>query len=226
VDAQTEGKKTDEKQPKEHRIQIDRVHYTVSAEHMTGADLRRLPPTPIGSARDLFEVVPGHPDRKIGDQDRVKIRNGQRFFTAPTHINPGLGEGYAGVPLPESDLAYLEERTFDCEISTETGMTCLVFAGWELPPGFNHTHADLLVRLSAGYPDVPPDMWWFDPPLRTAQGETIPATESIEMHLGRTWQRWSRHLDAGQWHSGIDGLESYLALIDAELCRSVPVLVR
>jgi len=56
---------------------------------MTGAELRQVPPTPIGPDRDLFEVVPGGTDRKIGDTDVVEIRNGIRFFTAPTQINPG-----------------------------------------------------------------------------------------------------------------------------------------
>jgi multiubiquitin len=70
-------------------IQIDRAHYTVTQKEMTGAELRRVPPEPIGPDRDLFEVVPGHPDRKILDDDVVEISNGKRFFTAPSHINPG-----------------------------------------------------------------------------------------------------------------------------------------
>lgn len=72
------------------QIQIDRVHYTVHKPEMTGAEIRRVPPTPIGQERDLFEVVPGGTDRKIGDNEIVKIRNGTRFFTAPAQINPGL----------------------------------------------------------------------------------------------------------------------------------------
>jgi len=75
--------------PHEFHIQIDRVHYTVTKPQMTGAELRQVPPTPIGPDRDLFEVVPGHPDRKIGDADVVQIQDGKRFFTAPSHINPG-----------------------------------------------------------------------------------------------------------------------------------------
>lgn len=71
------------------QIQIDRVHYTVTQATMTGTELRHLPTPPIGPDRDLFEVVPGHPDRKIEDTDVVQIRNGQRFFTAPALINPG-----------------------------------------------------------------------------------------------------------------------------------------
>lgn len=73
----------------ELKIQIDRVHYVVTKHQMTGAELRKVPPTPIGHDRDLFEVIPGDPDRKIGDSDMVEIHNGKRFFTAPAHINPG-----------------------------------------------------------------------------------------------------------------------------------------
>jgi hypothetical protein len=81
----------DDKQqgPPGFQIQIDRTHYTVQKSQMTGAELRQVPPSPIGPDRDLFEVVPGGPDRKIGDNDTVEIRNGKRFFTAPSQINPG-----------------------------------------------------------------------------------------------------------------------------------------
>lgn len=72
---------------KKFQIQIDRVHYTVTQEFMTGAELRRVPP--IGPDRDLFEVVPGGTDKKIEDDETVEIREGERFFTAPAHINPG-----------------------------------------------------------------------------------------------------------------------------------------
>ena len=71
-------------------IQIDRAHYDVLQPQMTGTDLRNLPPTPIPPERDLFEVVPGHPDRKIEDSDVVEMHDGLRFFTAPATINPGL----------------------------------------------------------------------------------------------------------------------------------------
>jgi hypothetical protein len=70
-------------------IQIDRTHYKVHRERMTGLELRHVPPTPIGPDRDLFEVVPGGSDRKIADETVVDIRNGLRFFTAPAQINPG-----------------------------------------------------------------------------------------------------------------------------------------
>ena len=72
-----------------YEIQIDRKHYLVHESEMTGSELRQVPDEPIGPDRDLFEVVPGGSDNKIELTTVVKIRDGQRFFTAPAHINPG-----------------------------------------------------------------------------------------------------------------------------------------
>jgi hypothetical protein len=71
-----------------YQIHIDRTHYTVDRSPMTGAELRAL--ASIAADRDLFEVVPGGTDRKIEATDSVTLRNGMRFFTAPSHINPGV----------------------------------------------------------------------------------------------------------------------------------------
>lgn len=71
-------------------IQIDRKHYKVESKEMTGAQLRVLPSPPIGPDRDLFKVVPGGNDLKIGNDDIVRMENGLRFFSAPAQINPGI----------------------------------------------------------------------------------------------------------------------------------------
>jgi len=123
--------------------------------------------------------------------------------------------------LPASDTRYIAERGFPHEVSLEDGMTCVFLPDWPLPPGYNRTSANLLIRLQAGYPDVPPDMWWFEPIVLFANGSEIPATQVREQHLGRIWQRWSRHLAAGQWRAGIDGLEAYLALVCTDLSSHV-----
>ena len=105
-------------------------------------------------------------------------------------------------------------------------MTCVLLRDWSLPAGFDHATADLLVRLNPGYPDVPPDMWWFSPAIHTADGTALARTNVTEHYLGREWQRWSRHLTADQWRSGVDGLENYVALIRHELERSIPASIR
>jgi hypothetical protein len=84
-----ELEKFEQEEHKEFEIRIDRTEYKVHQHKMTGAELRRRPEPPIGPDRDLFEVVPGGSDKKIGDHDVVEIRNGLRFFTAPAQINPG-----------------------------------------------------------------------------------------------------------------------------------------
>jgi hypothetical protein len=121
--------------------------------------------------------------------------------------------------LPQADITCLSERGIPYSVSAEANMTCVVFPGYQLPPGYDRQASDLLLRLNPGFPDVPPDMWWFNPAIRLADGRLIQATEVTERHLGRTWQRWSRHFNAGQWRSGIDSLESFLALIRRELER-------
>ncbi|MFC5861784.1 E2/UBC family protein [Acidicapsa dinghuensis] len=119
--------------------------------------------------------------------------------------------------LPQSDIDALTARSLEHAVSTAGGITCIVIRNYPIPPGLNCRVADLLLRLSAGYPDVPPDMWWFSPAIGRPDGRLIAATQQIESHLGRQWQRWSRHLPAGAWKSGIDSLESYLALVKREL---------
>ncbi len=126
--------------------------------------------------------------------------------------------------LPPNDTKFLTERVGNAKhiLTSEQNMTCIVLHDFRLPAGLNHEKSDLLLRIQPGYPDVPPDMWWFDPPVRRADGHAIPATEVIEHYLGRGWQRWSRHLPPGQWQSGVDGLENFLALVRKELQKSVP----
>jgi Prokaryotic E2 family E len=119
--------------------------------------------------------------------------------------------------LPPIDQAHLDERAPECAVTHDGGMICVLIPNFVLPTGFTQQTADLLLRLSPGYPDVPPDMWWFAPAVQRVDGRPIVATECQEVHLGRSWQRWSRHLAPGQWRVGIDSIESYLSLVDKEL---------
>lgn len=85
---QTEGSPSASHQHEFH-IQIDRAHFTVSQEQLTGAQLRALPTPPIGPDRDLYEIRPGQPDLLVEDSTVVTMHDGLRFFTAPKQINPG-----------------------------------------------------------------------------------------------------------------------------------------
>lgn len=124
--------------------------------------------------------------------------------------------------LPAHDMEFLKTLSPDATVTAEAGLLCVVIPAFPLPAGFDRNSADLLIRLATGYPDVAPDMWWFDPAVSRIDGATIPATEARERHLGRNWQRWSRHLSPGQWKSGVDSLESYIALVRKELEAARP----
>jgi hypothetical protein len=68
--------------------------------------------------------------------------------------------------LPQTDVLCLGEKGFEYSISSEANMTCVIIQGYPMPLGYDPPQADLLLRLSAGYPDVKPDMWWFHPAVR------------------------------------------------------------
>ena len=121
--------------------------------------------------------------------------------------------------LPSIDAEYLT-RFPGHTVQSEGNMICVVIPQFPLPTGLDVGVSDLLMRLAPGYPDIAPDMWWFDPEVRRLDGVDIPATQAKETHLGRVWQRWSRHFSPGQWNSGIDSLESYLALVRKELASA------
>ena len=122
--------------------------------------------------------------------------------------------------LPSIDTQYLQERVPGHTVTAEGNMVCVTIPNFETPPGLSVAATTLLLRLSPGYPDVPPDMWWFNPPVKRVDGTEIPATQAYERHLGREWQRWSRHLAPGQWRSGVDSLEGYLAIVRRELAAA------
>jgi hypothetical protein len=77
-------------------IQIDRVHYRVLTDTMSGQQLRQLVVPPIPMDRDLFRVVPAGDDVKIDLDTMVALRDGMRFFTAPARINPGVRRRHNG----------------------------------------------------------------------------------------------------------------------------------
>lgn len=109
------------------------------------------------------------------------------------------------------DHAYLDEH-FVWDASVEGGMVCVTITSYPLAAGLTPAANTLLVRLPAGFPDVAPDMFWFAEPVSRVDGIVIPAADVSEPHLGRAWQRWSRHI-AGQWRPATDDLRTYMGYI-------------
>lgn len=98
-------------------------------------------------------------------------------------------------------------------------MICVTIPQYRLPDGYAPACVDLLLRLPPGFPDVPPDMFWTDPVVTYNDGHPPLATELRESYLGRSWQRFSRHLEPAAWRPGQDSLQSYITLIHNDLAR-------
>jgi hypothetical protein len=124
--------------------------------------------------------------------------------------------------LSPVDESYLHGKGFEFEVTVEQGLICVIVKNYSLPIGYSANNTDLLLRLPPGFPDAQPDMFWCDPAIRiTSTGAFPQAADLMENHLGRTWQRFSRHLGEGVWLPGTDNLGSYMALIYSELERSL-----
>ncbi len=70
-------------------IFIDRKRYTAPKKVMTGAELKTL--GGVDSNFDLFLVVLGPKDDElVEDGERVTLKPGMRFVSAPRDLNPGV----------------------------------------------------------------------------------------------------------------------------------------
>lgn len=121
--------------------------------------------------------------------------------------------------LPEIDGDYLMEKGYQFEEKIDAGRNGLIIRNWILPIGkFNLGMSDLLILLPSGYPEVPPDMWYFYPGILLAPSNN-PArqTQANISFDNKAWQRWSRHFPANEWRSSVDGLHTFLKKIQVAL---------
>ena len=119
--------------------------------------------------------------------------------------------------LREQDQSFLDSLSHSSAVEVADGFVNVVLADYPTP-GLDQRCVDLLLRLPIGFPDATPDMFWVSPAL-TTRGAAIPGTEQTENYLGRSWQRWSRHI-GGQWRPGVDNLETYLAYVRRALAMA------
>ena len=120
--------------------------------------------------------------------------------------------------LPEDDESYLRDKGYGWQLIPDGNGAFLVIKDYPTSAQlFDRDRTDLMVRIPAGYNNAGLDMFYVDPPLRLREGGGYPqAADHFEDHVGRHWQRFSRHLK-NAWRAGIDGLPSFLSLIHREL---------
>ena len=115
-------------------------------------------------------------------------------------------------------MTYLAERWPGHTVTHEGGSVVVVLPAYALPRGFEPRRVELCLMLPFGFPETPPDMFWVDPAVML-HGRPPAATQVTQQIIGRTWQRFSRHLPAGAWRPGIDNLQSWISMIGTMLER-------
>lgn len=121
--------------------------------------------------------------------------------------------------LPEIDREYLIEKGYQFEEKVDANRIGLIIRNWILPDGkYNLQMSDLLILIPNGYPEVRPDMWYFNPVILLAPANR-PArqTQANITFEGKSWQRWSRHYPANEWRSGVDGIHTFLKKVQTAL---------
>jgi Prokaryotic E2 family E len=149
----------------------------------------------------------------------VEIKSGQRYRVVP----PGTFGSAATSATQLSQLAQeveeLKNAGHAVELVEGAGWANVLFHQYSLPPGYNKKTTELLLKMPMSYPSGRPDMFWTDEGL-TLQGGGIPkSAETIEMHLGKRWRRFSWHPQ--NWVPGVDNLRSFLEFVNNRLSKSV-----
>jgi Prokaryotic E2 family E/Multiubiquitin len=197
-----------------YHITIDNKPFEWHQPFITGAEIKAL----VHAKPDygVWLVVKGpEEDEPIGDDQRVELHKHPhaRFITGPKKSTEGAPEHF----LPERDREYLTEKGAAFEETVDGGQRGMILRQYPLPAGlFDAPKADLLILIPAGYPDVPPDMFYTLPWVKLTGRNMLPrCADQPHLFAGQTWQRWSRHNT--EWRPGIDGIWSMLKRVDHAL---------
>lgn len=120
----------------------------------------------------------------------------------------------------EAEIAHLKDLGYNPEIHIEGQRIYIVFRDFPFGPAYSPARGDLLLYTSIVYPNAGFDMFWTDPNVKLANGGVPQAAEVMESYMGRTWRRFSWHLNRG-WNPARDSLRSWLSYVEARLAKGV-----
>jgi hypothetical protein len=119
--------------------------------------------------------------------------------------------------LPEEDEGYLGQKGYQWELVPVGEEGCLILRNFAVSEDlYDRATTDVMVRIPAQYNNAALDMFYCDPPLKLRSGAYPQAAEHFEEHVGRHWQRFSRHFPT-PWRAGVDGLPTLLTFVQREL---------
>lgn len=121
--------------------------------------------------------------------------------------------------LPEFDKDYLNSKEYRYEEIESAGKKGLIIHDYVLPENkYNVEKSDLLILFKPGYPDIPIDMWYFNPEVLLLPDNKKAAQTNVNINFNNmTWQRWSRHFPKTEWRAGRDGIHTFLKRVNKAL---------
>lgn len=120
--------------------------------------------------------------------------------------------------LPK-DHAYLDRQGLRWETVVDNGRWLLVDS-YPLPTGYNRGSCSIAVAIPENYPGAQLDMFFCEPFLTRADGQSIPQADVSQQIDNRVFQRWSRHPTA-PWQPDEDSIRTHMALLDESILREV-----
>lgn len=121
--------------------------------------------------------------------------------------------------LLEEDEEYLRQKGFTWELVPAEKQAYLVIKGYPVAAEiYDRSSTDVMIRIPALYNNAALDMFYCEPPLKLKSGGYPDRADHFEDHIGRRWQRFSRHFPT-PWRAGVDGLATLLTFVHRELQR-------
>ena len=206
--------------PLKHAIRIHLGGDLVAAEQgfhhakVTGAQIKALDPN-LQPGDVLYADLDGLADEQIPDTLRIILQKHDRFIVVPCG-NVG------GEDLVLRDLAAVQAVFPQARLVEEGTNRFLVVPDFSLPDHWSAPEVTLMAMVPNGYPMAAMDMFWVDPVLKLRDGREPGAANSLEVYLGKQWQRFSWHYSNPQvaWRPGHSCLLTHLRFCQVRLANA------
>lgn len=173
----------------------------------TGKELKKLAGIPLDHT--LFRNGECE-DEVIPNDATICVRVGDVFFSQPC-------ARYGHQQPAGCDANYLKAHKATVH-PQPGGWNLIVLPEFILPEGYKPRRVKVLVKLPPQFPVAAPDMFWCSPQVQLASGAAPQAT-SFQTLLGERWQRFSWHLNPGQWKPGQSTLRTFIQQVQARFDR-------
>ena len=170
--------------------------------------------------------VAGQPKRQLSVGDDIDLRTPGMEKVRLTAKDVNNGEARTApsrdFALLETDETYLDELGLQWETSSADGSCWLIIPDYPVPDGYTENTTYVALMIPPSYPQAEIDMFYVHPHLHLKSGVQIPATETLQVIGGISFQRWSRHRGSIRpWNPRSDNVVTHLALVDTALLKEI-----